>query len=61
MAVPKRKVSKMKQRSRRAANRRDALQLRVDKKTGNRHLGHCVDPKTGLYRGRQVLSVSVKG
>jgi large subunit ribosomal protein L32 len=61
MAVPKRKVSKMKQRTRRAANRRTAIQLRVDQKTGSRHLGHCVDPKTGLYRGRQVLSVSAEG
>jgi large subunit ribosomal protein L32 len=60
MAVPKRKVSKMHSRIRRASQRREPLQLRVDKKTGARHLSHCVDPKTGMYRGRQVLTIKVK-
>jgi large subunit ribosomal protein L32 len=57
MAVPKRKVSKQRKRNRKASHRKDPLSLRVDKKTGSRHHSHCVDPKTGLYRGRQVLTV----
>jgi large subunit ribosomal protein L32 len=56
MGVPKRKTSKMRMRSRKAANRWRANDLYVDPKTGNRHRGHCVDPETGMYRGRQVLT-----
>jgi large subunit ribosomal protein L32 len=60
MAVPKRKVSKMRMRMRKASHRADPLQLRSDTKTGKRHRSHCVDPKTGTYRGRQVLSVTAE-
>ena len=56
MGVPKRKTSKMRLRTRKAANAWHAKDLYVDPKTGNRHLGHCVDPETGMYRGRQVLT-----
>ncbi len=56
MGVPKRKTSKARMRSRKAANKWTAPGLFTDKKTGNRHQGHCVDPKTGMYRGRQVLT-----
>jgi large subunit ribosomal protein L32 len=45
-------------RNRRAAQRSARLILRKDAKTGSMHLSHRVDPKTGLYRGRQVLSVT---
>ena len=41
---------------RRAAHRRDLPQLRRDK-TGNFHLPHVVDPATGRYRDRQVLTI----
>lgn len=58
MAVPKRRVSKQRQRTRAAAQRKPRTVLRVDKKTGSTHRSHCVDPKTGTYRGRQVLSVT---
>lgn len=61
MAVPKRKTSKSKMRARKASHRKAPIGLRVDSKTGNRHLAHCVDPKTGIYRGRQVISVTAEG
>ncbi len=56
MGVPKRKTSKMRLRTRKAANAWKAPGLYVDPKTGNRHHGHCVDPETGMYRGRQIIS-----
>ena len=59
MGVPKRKTSKMRLRTRNATWRWKAPHLFVDPKTGNRHHGHCVDPETGTYRGRQVLTVTV--
>jgi large subunit ribosomal protein L32 len=58
MGVPKRRSSKQRMRTRKAAQRSPKTQLRIDSKTGSKHLSHCVDPKTGLYRGRQVLSVT---
>ena len=62
MGVPKRKTSKMRLRTRKAANSSwTAASLWVDAKTGNRHRGHCVDPETGMYRGRQVISVTAEG
>jgi large subunit ribosomal protein L32 len=56
MGTPKRKTSKMRLRTRKASHNWKAKDLYVDPKTGNRHLGHCVDPMTGMYRGRQVIS-----
>lgn len=49
----------MRLRTRKASHRPDPLQLWVDQKTGTVHRGHCVDPKTGTYRGRQVFSRTV--
>jgi large subunit ribosomal protein L32 len=60
MGVPKRKTSKMRLRIRKAANAWTKPGLFVDKKTGSRHRGHTVDPKTGMYRGRQVISQTVE-
>ena len=60
MGVPKRKTSKMRLRTRRAENARTSPGLYVDPKTGNRHHGHCVDAKTGMYKGRQVISRTVE-
>jgi large subunit ribosomal protein L32 len=56
MGVPKRKTSKMRLRTRKAANAWKAPGLFTDSKTGKRHRGHTVDPDTGMYRGRQVIS-----
>ena len=61
MGVPKRKTSKMRSRIRKASHRNDPLQLRTDSKTKSSHRGHCVDPKTGTYRGRQVLTIKTEG
>lgn len=62
MGVPKRISSKRRKRLRKsgqaAARRRKVPGLRKDAKTGNVHLGHRVDPKTGMYRGRQVLTTT---
>lgn len=57
MGVPKRKTSLSRIRSRRAANRWKAGNLAVDKETGTRHLSHRVNPATGMYKGRQVITV----
>lgn len=57
MGVPKRRTSKMRLRTRKASHRAKPVTLRKDAKTGARHLSHRVDPQTGTYRGRQVLSV----
>lgn len=57
MGVPKRKTSLSRLRSRRAAKRWKAGQLAVDKETGTRHLPHRVNPVTGMYKGRQVITV----
>jgi large subunit ribosomal protein L32 len=61
MAVPKRKTSKSKKRMRRASNahKKKMPALSVDKQTGSIHLSHRVDPDTGMYNGRQVLSKTV--
>lgn len=55
MAVPRGKVSRMKRGFRRSA---DALKASVyveDKKSGERRRPHHIDPKTGMYNGRQIL------
>jgi len=58
MAVPKRRMSKSKKRSRRATHKGRIPSFSVDKSTGGIHLPHRVDPKTGMYNGRQVLSIT---
>jgi large subunit ribosomal protein L32 len=50
----------MRLRTRKASHRKKPLQLRTDKTTKSSHLAHCVDPKTGTYRGRQVLTVAAE-
>jgi large subunit ribosomal protein L32 len=55
MAVPKRKVSRMKRGFRRSADALSAPTYVEDKKTGELHRPHHIDLKTGMYRGRQVL------
>jgi large subunit ribosomal protein L32 len=59
MGVPKRKTSKMRRRQRQAHTLKKHISpASLDPKTGSVHLSHRVDPKTGMYRGRQVLIVS---
>lgn len=57
MAVPKRKVSRMKQGHRRSADALSASSYIEDKNSGELRRPHHIDLKTGMYRGRQVLAV----
>jgi len=56
MAVPKRRVSKMKQRSRAGATRWRAPKLNKCPECGSTVVGHTVCPSCGSYRGRVVVS-----
>ena len=59
MANPKRKQSKRRSANRRAANKFKAPEFAKDPVDGSTFRPHRVNPKTGMYRGRQVLDVSV--
>jgi large subunit ribosomal protein L32 len=56
MAVPKRKVSPSRRNMRRAHHALGANSYIEDKDSGELRRPHHVDLKTGLYKGRQVLS-----
>lgn len=56
MGQPKRKQSKQRSRKRRGANRFIAPELSKNA-DGTLFMMHHVDPKTGIYRGRQVVEV----
>jgi large subunit ribosomal protein L32 len=58
MANPKRKQSKRRSANRRAANALRAPQFAKDTDGGS-FRPHRVNPKTGIYRGRQILNVEV--
>ncbi len=60
MAVPKRKVSKSRKKMRSASKGLDLPQLAVDPADGSRYQRHRVNPTTGMYRGRQVVSPKVE-
>ena len=57
MAVPKRKVSRMKRGHRRSADGLKKPTYVEDKDSGELRRPHHIDLKTGRYRGRQVLKV----
>ncbi|ACD83269.1 50S ribosomal protein L32 [Candidatus Methylacidiphilum infernorum] len=57
MGVPKRITSKSRKRSRKSANRWVPPALSKNKKTGNWVKSHHVDPTTGMYKGKQVLTL----
>ncbi len=59
MAVPKRKTSKMRSRTRKAANRWRPRSLSVCSQCGSRVPPHIACPSCGYYSGRQVLTVEV--
>jgi large subunit ribosomal protein L32 len=61
MPVPKRKVSKMRQRQRRAANRWHASQLANCSQCDSPKRPHTICPSCGYYGQRQVLTVEVVG
>ena len=58
MGVPKRKMSKMRMRTRRAANAFKATQLSKCAQCGAGVRSHRVCPACGYYKGRQVVSVN---
>lgn len=55
MAVPRKKVSRMKRGSRRSADALKQPAYVEDKDSGELRRPHHIDLKTGMYRGRQVL------
>ena len=55
MAVPRKKVSRMKRGSRRAADALAAPTYIEDKQSGERRRPHHIDLKTGKYKDRQIL------
>ncbi len=57
MAVPKRKTSPSKRGMRRAADALKNPTYVEDKDSGELRRPHHVDLKTGMYRGRQILTV----
>ena len=57
MGVPKRKMSKMRLRTRKAANRWHAPQLNKCSQCGSTVQSHTACSSCGYYRGRQVLTV----
>jgi large subunit ribosomal protein L32 len=60
MAVPKRKTSPMKRGFRRSADALVAPTYVEDKDSGELRRPHHVDLKTGMYNGRQVLTIKDK-
>ena len=57
MGVPKRKMSKMRLRTRKAANRWHAPTLNKCGQCGSTIPSHIVCPSCGYYKGRQVLTI----
>ena len=57
MGVPKRKMSKMRLRTRKAANRWHAPQMNKCSQCGSTIRSHTACPSCGYYKGRQVLTV----
>jgi large subunit ribosomal protein L32 len=55
MAVPKRKTSPSVRGMRRSHDRLKKATYIEDKESGELRRPHHVDPKTGMYRGKQVL------
>ncbi len=56
MAVPKRKTSRMKRGFRRSTDALKQPSYVEDKDSGELRRPHHVDLKTGMYRGRQILT-----
>lgn len=56
MAVPRRKTSPMKRGQRRSADALQAPAYVEDKDSGELRRPHHIDLKTGMYRGRQVIT-----
>jgi large subunit ribosomal protein L32 len=57
MPNPKRRHSKSRTRQRRAHDALTVPQFYLDKDTGEAKKPHRIDPKTGMYKGRQIIEV----
>ena len=55
MAVPKRKVTRMKRGFRRSDDALKSPTYTEDRTSGELRRPHHIDLKTGMYRGRQIL------
>jgi len=55
MAVPKKKVTRMKRGHRRSTDALKQPAYVENKETGELHRPHHIDLKSGIYNGRQVL------
>jgi len=53
--LPKRKISRSRRNKRRAHHSLSLPHLVLDPDTGEYRLAHHVDPKTGMYKGKQVV------
>ncbi|MEI6073219.1 MAG: 50S ribosomal protein L32 [Verrucomicrobiae bacterium] len=60
MGVPKRKTSKMRLRTRKAANRWHAPKLGKCPQCGAANLSHTACPACGYYNKRQVLTIGAE-
>ena len=59
MSTPKRKTSKQRSALRRGSHPYKATLLSKDPVDGTAFRPHRVNPKNGMYRGKQVITVSV--
>ena len=57
MPNPKRRHSHSRTRQRRAHDALKLPQFYLDKDSGEPKVPHRVDPKTGMYKGRQIIDV----
>lgn len=57
MAVPFRRTSKTAKRKRRTHKKLSVPAITLDEKSGSYVMGHRIDKKTGMYKGKQVLDV----
>lgn len=55
MAVPKSKITPSRRGMRRSHDRLKGNTFIEDSETGDLRRPHHVDPKTGMYRGKQIL------
>lgn len=57
MPNPKRRHSHARTRTRRAHDALKTPQFYTDKDSGETKQPHRIDPKTGVYKGRQIIDV----
>jgi len=57
MPNPKSRHSKSRTRQRRSHDALKVPQFYIDKDTGEALKPHRIDPKTGMYKGRQIIEV----